>query len=398
MKKKLLLAFTLMMTITLTAQYSDASSMLRMSVNTISAADSIRINDYLQRQRKSRSLLATAGLSVLSGVVNDASSILITEIMKVANIRDNQKAEWEELIDNECYFMDSLSYTNGLTDFYSEGSFDGPLDPANFNFNGINLISKRQGKDVLKFYCHVAIDETGLNQIFNHSKFNLVLDSMYFSPYNCHLPNMAANGIYPDEDKDYGRNLEFSFEDRENLMVGIYFSFSSSWYNEAVMLARDVYLGGFKVQIPIDEDKLQDSMFVYKREIIDANREYYKSHREQFNPKSSKYDETLEMPDTTYLNISGDCFIVPRSYMPLPGGVAHWGTGEYNVELCIVEQCNITDNIRSEWHRDYRRINRMRKESKVGSYLYSLYQQNGSTMVKTMLENVSDSAIESLGL
>ena len=397
MKKQILLAFVLLMTITLSAHDLDRSSSLRMGVNTISASDSIRINNYLQRQRSSRSLLATAGLSILGGLVNDASSILITEVMKVANIRSNQREEWEEMIDNENYYMDSLSYLNGLTDFYSEGSYDGPLDPANLKFNGFTLLSKRLGNDVLKFYCHVATDEAGLNQIFNHSKFNLVLDSMYFSPYNCHLPNLAANYIYPDEDKEYDRNLEFSFDDRENLMVSLYFSFSSSWYNEAVMLARNVDLGTFKVQIPIDEEMLEDGMFVYKRETIDANREYYQAHREQFDPDSPQYDETLEMPDTTYLSISGDCFIVPRSYMPLPGGIAHWGTGEYNVRLCIVEQCNITDNMRENWHHDYRQITRMKKENKVGNYLVNLYQQNGITMVKTILENASESAIQTLG-
>lgn len=398
MKKTLLLTFVLVMSITLTAQNSDRSSALKMSVNSISAEDSDRINDYLQRHRGSRSLLATAGLSILGGVVNEASSILITEVMKIANIRDTQKQEWEEMIDNECFYMDSLSYLNGLSDFYSEGSFDGPLDPANFNFNGFTLVSRNLGRDVLKFYSHVDIDEDGLNQIFNHSKFNLVLDSMYFSPYNCHLPNMAANYIYPDEEKDYGRNLEFSFDDRENLMVSLYFSFTSSWYNEAVMLARDVDLGTFKVQIPINEEKLEDGVFVYKRELIDANREYYQANRDLFDPESPRYDSTLVMPDTTYLSISGDCFIVPRSYMPLPGGIAHWGTGEYNVDLYVVEQCNVTNEIRENWHSDYRRLNRMKKENKVGNYFISLYQQNGGTMMKTILENASDSAIQSLGL
>lgn len=368
-----------------------------MSVNTINANDSIRINNYIQKQRKSRSLLAVAGLSVLGGIVNDATSIFINEIMNVANIRSNQQAEWETIIENECYYLDSLSYTNGLKDFYSSGSFDGPLDPANFNFNGFTLESTRYGEDVLRFYCHVATDEAGLNQIFNHSKFNLVLDSMYFSPYNCHLPNMAANDIYPDEEVDYGRNLSFSFDDRENLIVGLYFSITSSWYNEAVMLFRDVNLGGFMVQIPINEEKLEDGVFVYKRTDIDANREFYENNRDLFDPESPSYDTNLLMPDTTYLTISGDCFIVPRSYMPLPGGISHWGTGEYNVEFYITEQCNVTDEMRENWRRDYKKINRMKKESKLGSYMVSLYKQYGNTMVRNMIESASYSTIQQLG-
>lgn len=397
MKKNLLLIFCLMMTVTLTAQEGFQGNALRMSVNSISANDSIRINNYLQRQRKSRSLLATAGLAVLGTLVNDASSIFVTEIMNVANIRSNMKGDWNDLIDNECYYMDSLSFMNSLSDFYSQGSFDGPLDPANLNFNGFTLNSQHEGNDVLKFYCHVDTSEEGLGQIFNHSKFKLVLDSMYFDPYSCHLPNMAANGIYPDEDKDYGRNLTFSFDDRENLIVGLYFNISSSWYNEAVMLAQNVHLGSFNVQIPIEEYTLKDSIFVYKRETIDANREYYKAHQQEFDPESALYDSTLVMPDTTYLTINGNCFIVPRSYMPLPGGVAHWGTGEYNVEFYFVEQCNITDDMRKNWRKDYRKLNKMRKESVVGTYLVNLYHQYGNEVVRTVIETVSGTALDKLG-
>lgn len=397
MKKNLLLILCLMMTVTMTAQQTFQGNALRMSVNSISANDSIRIHDYLQQQRKSRSLLATAGLAVLGTLVNDASSIFITEIMNVTNIKSSMKTKWDELIENECYYLDSLSFMNSLSDFYKQGSFDGPLDPADLNFNGFTLNAQHNGNDVLRFYCHVDTDEAGLNQIFNHSKFRLVLDSMYFDPYSCHLPNMAANDIYPDEDKDYGRNLTFSFDDRENLIVGLYFNISSSWYNEAVMLARDVQLGSFNVQIPIEEYALEDGVFIYKKEIIDANREYYKAHEEEFDPESALYDSTLVMPDTTYLTINGDCFIVPRSYMPLPGGVAHWGTGEYNVEFYFVEQCNITDELRENWRKDYRKLNKMRKESVVGTYLVNLYHQYGSEVVRTVIETVSGTALENIG-
>ncbi len=396
MKKKLLLIFCLMITVSMTAQEAIQGDALRMRVNSISANDSIRINNYMQRQRKSRSFLATAGLAVLGTLVNDASSIFVTEIMNVANIRSNMKAKWDELIENECYYLDSLTFMNSLSDFYKQGSFDGPLDPADLNFNGFTLNAQHNGKDVLKFYCHVDTDEAGLNQIFNHSKFKLVLDSMYFDPYSCHLPNMAANYIYPDEEKDYGRNLTFSFDDRENLIVGLYFNISSSWYNEAVMLAKDVQLGSFNVQIPIEEYDLEDGLFIYKREIIDANRDYYKAHQQEFDPESPLYDSTLMMPDTTYLNINGDCFIVPRSYMPLPGGVAHWGTGEYNVEFYFIEQCNITDEMRENWRKDYRKLNKMRKESVVGTYLVNLYHQYGSEVVRTVIETVSGTALDKL--
>ena len=394
MKKKILLLLCFVVTLSASAQ--DYGSYLSMSVNTISDDDSQRINEYIQQQKKSRSILATAGLSILSNLVTEATSIAIDEIMKITHLRSYQKAEWEEMIENECYYLDSLSYLNSLTDFYSSGSFDGPLDPANFNFNGFNIISERNGEEEIMFYSHVATDEAGLNEIFNHSKFNLVLDSMFFNPYICHLPNMAANGIYPDEDKDYNRNLTFSFDDRNNLIVSMIFTVTSSWYNEAVMLARDVELGSFYVQIPIEEDALEDGMFIYRRSTIDANREYYEENKELFDPESPEYDSTLIMPDTTYLSIYGDCFIVPRSYMPLPGGIAHWGTGEYNVEMYLMEQCNITSELREHWRRDYRRLNRMKKESRFGNYLVSLCRQNGNSIMRMVLETTADSALEEL--
>lgn len=396
MKKKLLLFLCMLIAFSASAQYSESA--LRMSVNTINSSDSLRISNFVQQQRKSRSFIAATGMAILSSIVSQASSITIEEIMKVAQIRSNQRQEWDEMIENECYYIDSLSYMNSLTDFYKQGSFDGPLDPANLNFNGFNIKSKLHGKDVIEFYCHVATDEAGLYQIFNHSKFNLVLDSMYFHPYNCHLPNMEANGIYPDKEKDYGRNLHFNFDDRENLMVSLYFSFTSSWYNEAVMLFKDVDLGTFQIQIPVNESQLQDSVFIYKRSDIDANKAFYAKNKDRFDPESPLYDSTLVMPDTTYLSINGNCFIVPRSYMPLPGGIAHWGTGEYNVEMYLMETCNISDEIEENWHRDYKKMCKMRKHGKAGKYLVNLCKQNGGDVVKSVLEIVSDSAIHELHL
>jgi hypothetical protein len=257
-----------------------------------------------------------------------------------------------------------------LTDFYSEGSYHGALDPADFNFNGFTLNAQRDGDDVLLFYSHIDISEEALNEIFNHSKFRLVIDSMYFYPYRCHLPNWSANSIFPEKDKDYGRSTHFSYEERDNLSVSLDFTITSSWYNEAVILAKDVELGTFSLQVPIEKSKLTDSVFIYKR--------------------------GQEGMDT--LTMAGECFIVPRSFMPLPGGKAHWGTGEYNVKVTVSEHCTLTPKMQENWEKDLRCLRRMKKENKLKDYFISVYKQNGNTVVRDLLEKVSKTAREDAGL
>lgn len=365
---------------------------LKLSVNTIQTEDSILINSFIESQKRTkRNFWVDMRNTTYSGLVSGLSTVFISEIVKVAQIRKNQHKKWDEMIRKECYYVDSLTNVNGLKDFYSSGSFDGPLDPSHFNFNGFTLEAEKDGRQVLRAYCHVALDSASLNHLFNHSKFNLVLDSLFFNPYYCHLPNLAANNIVPEEGKTYKRRTSFSYEDRENLSVGLTFAFTSSWYNEAVMLAKDVNLGAFSIQIPVEKEKIVDSIYVYRRDVIDKNREFFKRNKHLF-------EEAGARADTTYLNIYGDCFIVPRSYMPLSGGIAHWGTGEYNVKVVLSERCTMTENVRKHWHRDYRYINQMKKGSEFLDYMKTLYNQNGSTIVKSILQADSKIVIKELNL
>ena len=344
---------------------------LRLDINAMSPEQTEKINSFISSNRGNRSFMLTMGTALLGTLVYNFADITVNEIMKIADIRKNQKNEWRDMIWNECIYEDSLSYINNLGDFYSEGSYFGALDPANLQFNGFTVESRKDGQDVLKFYCHVDTSEKGLREIYSHSKFRLVLDSMYFYPYRCHLPNMSANYIYPEEGKEYDRNTRFSFDDRSDLTVSLNFDITSSWYNEAIILAKDVELGSFSVQIPIDEESLtEDSVFIYKKGI-----------------------EGMEP-----LAIAGDCFIVPRSYMPLPGGTAHWGTGEYNVRFTLVEECDITDEMWANWKEDYRCLRKMKKDSKVKDYFISLYRQNGNSVMRDLLDSASRTAIYETGL
>lgn len=345
-------------------------SSLRLDVNAMTPEQASKINEFISARQTNRGFWLTMGTALLTTLASHTSSITINEIMKVADIRQNKKNAWEELIWNECHYVDSLTYINTLTDFYSEGSYNSALDPADLRFNGFTLNAQRNGEDVLKFYCHVDTSDEGLCEIYNHSKFRLVLDSMYFYPYRCHLPNWSANHIYLDEDEEYDRNTRFSFEERDNLKISLDFAISSSWYNEAIILAKNVKLGEFHVQVPIEKSSLTDSVFVYKK----------------------------GMEGQKPLNITGDCFIVPRSFMPLPGGVSHWGTGEYNVKVTVSERCGITSEMEENWKEDYRCLKRMRKENKAKEYFISIYEQNGSSVVRSLLETASRTALNEAGL
>lgn len=370
--KRLLLFLTIMTaTFMMVAQDNDVvvRDYIKLEVNTMSESEAERINQYIEEHNVSRSLLAIMGSKALSALSNSVSSIAIQEIIKITNIRKNRKDNWNKMIKNECKYEESINYLNNLGDFYSKGSFDGPLDPSDLHFDGFTINVKKDSKDVMRFYCHIDLSDEGLDEIFNHSKFRLVLDSMYFYPYNCHLPNFKANQIAIKKDKKYKRNTEFSFDDRDNLMVNLKFTLTSSWYNEAVMLAKDVELGQFNINVPIRERDLVDSVFVYRR----------------------------GEPDMPEVGINGECYLVPRSYAPLPGGVSHWGTGEYNLKIAFSEQCSISPNISKHWSRDYRRLKRMKHDKEVETYIVNLCRQQGNSVVKTVVESAYKTAMENIG-
>lgn len=346
----------------------EASNSLQLDINTLEPAESQRINNFIDEQRHNRSFwstMGTIGIAALNTIVTQTTGIGISEVMNLIETPKKQEAEWNQMIQNECNYEESLTYINNLTDFYSKGTSNGALDPSDFNFNGFTLNAQHNGKDVLRFYCHVDTDDAGLNEIINHSKFCLVLDSMYFYPYHCHLPNMKANNICPEPDRTYERNVSFNFEERENLMVSISFTITSSWYNQAIMLAKDVELGTFSVQVPIDPNHLIDSVFVYKR-----------------------------MPHDTLRRITGSCFIVPRSYMPLTGGAPHWGTGEYNVKVTVAEHCSISKELRNNWKEDYRHIKKMKKKQQFWPAAKDYCIQQGTSLLRCSLQTATTTAIK----
>jgi hypothetical protein len=291
-----------------------------------------------------------------------------------------------QMIENENNYTDSISSIKGLNDFYLQTSRYGALDPSNINFDGISIRGFREGHEVLYMSCH--IDTLRLAHLFQHSKFNLVVDTIAFNPYECHLPNLSANGIRIMGKDNSGRDNSFSFNEREKLRIGMELTLSSSWVNEAVMVQQNVQLGSFKLNVNIPSGT---QLYIYSRSLIEHNRKMM-----QINP-------SLHV-DTTIVQIEGDCFVVPRSYMPISGSERMWGTGEYNIKVKFREACQFSQNVtRNEklkhWRKDYKELRKMQKKgSEFTEYFRTLWSQNGGTLMKTMLKQGLTTGATAAGL
>lgn len=123
--------------------------------------------------------------------------------------------------------------------------------------------------------CHINRDK--LNRIVEHSKFELVLDTLIIDPFKSDLPNTKLD-------------IPFSFEDRENFTMNISFEISSSWMDQLPQMNKDQVLGDFYINVPITaKDLNENNKFVYVRGERD----------------SQDY------------SVVGESFIVPRSYLSI---------------------------------------------------------------------------------
>ena len=227
----------------------------QISVNTMDSGCRDRITSVVNRMQASgatRSVTADILKAMGYGGITAAVDIVATEVINLAKYRKQQKQKWMQMIQQENNYSDSLMYVSGVKDFYAETSGYGALDPSNINFDGISLRGMRNGDEVVFISCH--IDTTRLDHLFQHSKFHLVVDTIAFNPFKCHLPNLAANGIRMMKEDNNGRDNSFKFSEREHLTIGMELSVYSSWINEAVMVQKDVLLGTFKMNVRIPDN------------------------------------------------------------------------------------------------------------------------------------------------
>lgn len=256
-----------------------------------------------------------ASKGVASGYVTSFLDLSINAVGKLITKNKRNKEEWEKIIAAENLCETHIRTVSEISDFYSQNSFDGAMDPKGMRFDGIGCL-RTEGNDTV-FYISCHIDRSKINRIINHSKFELVLDTLIISPFYSNLPNS-----FPKR--------PFSFEERKDYNLSMDIKLSSSWMNEIVQLQKDQELGTFNINIPISKDILAEDGF-YR---------YVRQHDEQSRFK-----------------VVGESFIVPRSFMGYRDEFGNyknsWGTGEYKMDITIKETCAVTDEFRNNWKSDY---------------------------------------------
>lgn len=330
--------------------FDESANSFLVEVNRMGDDKRKKIDEMASKfQSRNRSIISDWGQAAVTGGVAAVINVLGEEIINLFKIRSKQKAEWESMRQKECKFVDSLQSVKGQSDFYSKQSMHGFLDPTGMNFDGVTFTAFHKGEKVLRMVCH--IDTTRLEHMFMHSKFYLVVDTVEFYPYRSYLPNFTANHIiapndtmFTKDEMDYWNTIShFSFDENMDPTINIRIDFSSSWISEIAQVHENVHLGTFNMSMPI-RDKLKvdgngDSVYVYVRN---------------------------QVPDYERIEMSGDCFVVPRSYMPVDANTPSWGTGEYKIKVVLSESCRYDPQKgrATNWHKDYKQLVKLQNKGK----------------------------------
>ena len=309
---------------------------------------------------------------IASGYVTSFFDIGVNAIGALVTRNARHKKEWEEAVKKENVFQTVINSVSEMSDFYDDTSFDGAMDPKGMRFNGIGCL-RTEGRDTM-FYISCHIDRSKLYRIINHSKFELVLDTLIISPQHSNLPNTQLS-------------IPYSFAERKNFTLSMKITLSSSWMNEIVQLQKNQELGTFTINIPVDQSLLDDSGFLR-----------YMRHEDE----APRYQ------------VMGESFIVPRSYMGFRDERDNfrdcWGTGEYKLSIDIKETCDVTEQYRANWKQDYKHRKEMAKQNQQLGIVEQSWQlvskQDWDEIAKTWVittlkapaQQISSDVINKLGL
>lgn len=277
------------------------------------------------------SLMKEAAINAAKGIgAGYVSAFIDLGVQTVASIVDRReriRREWENTVASENTYLTHVSSISDLKDFYSVPSIYGPMDPKGMRFNGIGCLRKN-GDDTV-FYISMHINRQKINRIVEHSKFELVLDTLIISPYFSNLPNSSFD-------------TAFSYEQRQNYTMNIDFTLSSSWMTQATMIQDNVELGRFSICIPVRPNNLDSNGFLRYVRHGDAEPRY---------------------------PVMGESFLVPRSYSGFRESSDEyhdlWGTGEYQISLDIRESCSLTKTYKDNWRKNRRARKRAEKNYNV---------------------------------
>ena len=307
----------------LNAQKREKVSRYETFVYTSNDIDTLIRNEYNNQQERGGYLAdlgiaaLNAGKGITGGYVTSAIDLGVNALVSLFTKNANDKLKWEEIVKAENSYQETLTTVEPINNFYSKPSFEGPLDLAGMNFNGIGCLRTVEGDTALYVSCH--IDKSKISRIINHSKFELSLDTLIIDPSQCDLPNSNFDG-------------GFSFNQRNNLQIVIEMHLVSSWITALTQLEKDQELGSFTVSIPVGQ--------------ADLNAQ-----------GKLRYVRTTGAP--AKYKIAGESFIVPRSYIGYRDEDNNykncWGTGDYKIEISLKETCGVTDAYRKDWKADWKK-------------------------------------------
>jgi len=295
----------------------------------------------------------TAAFGVMGQSGSAIASVAFATI--AASVKGN-KSEWRNIVEKENMYEKKLMMLENIDDFYSNVSDAGALDPSGMSFNGFACLQQRGCDTILYVVCRLDTAEAALSRILFHSKFQLQLDTLIFNPQLCNLPN--------DNSRSFSERKPFSFDERENISLSIDMTITSSWINQAIQVYNDVHLGDFSIKVPIYKENLDsDSIFRYI---------------------------AGKPGNAGFCQISGDCFIVPRSYMGVRDsrGIYHdaWGTGQYKVTMTVKETCGISPDFEKNWKADWKSRPKTPLKYNLIQSIKQTWDSNSGTWICTLTE------------
>ena len=304
------------------------------------ANDISKLNDERDSSRGYLGDLFSATTGAMKGLaggyVTSFIDMGVSAIGALVTRNARHKKEWEEAVKKENVYQTVINSVSEMSDFYDSPSFDGAMDPKGMRFDGIGCLRK-EGHDTM-FYISCHIDRDKLHRIINHSKFELVVDTLILSPTHSNLPNTQLS-------------IPYSFEERKDYTLSMDITISSSWMNEIVQLQKNQELGSFHINVPVDPQVLDSKGFLH-----------YVRHGDE----APRY------------RVMGECFIVPRSYMGFRDERDNfkdcWGTGEYKLAVTIKESCEVTEQYRANWKNDYKHRKEMAKKGRELGLLEQSWQ------------------------
>lgn len=292
----------------------------QMKIATDNAKASAMMADAENSGEKSAFLLSLAtgfGSAFVQKTQNATANLMSVGINYLAEALKSDSKKWYDAAKSHCTLTKQIKSETIIRDFYSAPSSLGAMDPQNIQFKGFGCHhyleeknNPNHGEEVFYIFCSMLRDSVGISSIVNHSKFLIDVDSLIFRPKYCGLPNDSLETL-----------TEFDFSKRKDLTLTLKTRIYSSWINEAIMVSNDQLLGEFTVTVRIDPALLnEDSVFVYRKN----------------DPRYARL-----------VNVTGDCFIVPRSFTGTNDGSTYsstWGTGQYRIEMDVQESCRIIDS------------------------------------------------------